>query len=72
LHINDPREATTRYGTAIDGVFTRYLDNVMSHTFVAYFSYHRLIVTLIPAIVPLEASIATVTEITDEATDNID
>jgi endonuclease/exonuclease/phosphatase (EEP) superfamily protein YafD len=73
LHINiDPREATTRYGTAIDGVFTRYLDNVMSRTFVAYFSYHRPIVTLIPAIVPLEALTATVTEITDEATDNID
>jgi hypothetical protein len=73
LHINnDPREATTRYGTAIDGVFTRYLDIVMSCTFVAYFSYHCPIVTLIPAIVPLEASTATVTEITDEATDNID
>jgi endonuclease/exonuclease/phosphatase (EEP) superfamily protein YafD len=73
LHINnDPREATTRYGSALDGVFTRYLDNVMSRTFVAYFSYHRPIVTLIPAIVPLEASTATVTKITDEATDNID
>jgi len=73
LHINnDPREATTRYGTVIDGVFTRYLDNVMSRTFVAYFSYHRPIITLIPAIVPLEASTATVTEITNEATDNID
>lgn len=72
LHINnDSREATTRYGTAIDGVFTKYLDNVMSRTFVAYFSYHRPIVTLIPSIVPLEASIATITVITDEATDNI-
>lgn len=44
----------------------------MSRTFVAYLSYHHPIVTLIPAIVPLEASTATVTEITDEATDNID
>jgi hypothetical protein len=72
LHINnDPREATTRYGTAIDGGFTRYHDNIMSCTFVVNFSYHRPIVTLIPANVLLEASTATVTKITDEAIDNI-
>jgi hypothetical protein len=72
LHFNnDPREAKLRNGTPINGVFTRYLDNVMSRTFVAYFSYHHPIVTLIPLIVPLEASTA-ITEITNEATDNIE
>ncbi|XP_044588703.1 uncharacterized protein LOC123267880 [Cotesia glomerata] len=35
---NNPREPTTRYGTTIDAVFIRYLDNVMSNTFVTYFS----------------------------------
>ncbi|KAF0755148.1 Uncharacterized protein FWK35_00013680 [Aphis craccivora] len=63
LHINnDPREATTRYGTAI----------YMEYSQGTLITYNRPIVTLIPEIVPLEASTATVTEITDEATDNID
>uniref|UniRef100_A0A2S2PFA7 Uncharacterized protein n=1 Tax=Schizaphis graminum TaxID=13262 RepID=A0A2S2PFA7_SCHGA len=72
LHINnDPREATTRHGTAIDGVFTRYLDNVISRTFVAYFSYHCPIVISVPANESLETSTPTVTEITNTAIDNI-
>lgn len=59
---NNPREYTTRYGTTIDAVFIRYLDNVMSNTFVTYFSYHRPIVTVIPS----EAtSNITITEVTD-------
>ena len=41
LHINNnPREPTTKYGTTIDAVFIRYLDNVMSNTFITYFSYY--------------------------------
>ena len=43
---NNPRESTTKHGTTIDAVFIRYLDNVMSNTFVTYFSYHRPIVTI--------------------------
>lgn len=64
LHVNNnPRESTTRYGTTIDAVFIRYLDNVMSNTFVAYFSYHRPIVTLIPS---KTASTVTVTDVTPD------
>lgn len=44
---NNPRDPTTRYGTTIDAVFMRYLDNVMSNNCVTYFSYHRPIVTVI-------------------------
>ena len=60
---NNPREATTRYGTTIDAVFIRYLDNVMSNTFVTYFSYHRPIVTVIPS--SEVTSNITITEVTD-------
>lgn len=60
---NNPRESTTKYGTTIDAVFVRYLDNVSSNTFVTYFSYHRPIITVIP---PEETSNITITELTDE------
>ncbi|XP_044589254.1 uncharacterized protein LOC123268337 [Cotesia glomerata] len=60
---NNPREPTTRYGTTIDAVFIRYLDNVMSNTFVTYFSYHRPIVTVIPS--SEATSNITITEVTD-------
>jgi len=73
LHINrNIKRSNNQIWNCYRWSISRYLDNVMSRTFVAYFSYHRPIATLIPAIVPLEASTATVTEITDEATDNID
>lgn len=62
--INDnPREPTTRYGTTIDAVFIRYLDNVMPNTFVTYFSYHRPIVIVIPS--SEATSNVTITEVTD-------
>lgn len=35
---NDPNKSTARYGTAVDVVFTGYLDNFMSKTFVTYFN----------------------------------
>lgn len=65
---NRPTESTTRYGTTIDAVFSRYLDNMMSTTFVTYFSYHRPIISLIPSNTP---STATITEITENTSNNI-
>ena len=38
---NDRNEPTTRHGTTIDAVFTRYLSNFHSKTYVSYFSYHK-------------------------------
>lgn len=38
---NNPRESTTKYGTTIDAVFVRYLDNVLSNTFVKLSSTNR-------------------------------
>ena len=51
---NDPTVSTTRHGTTIDAVFTRYLDNVNSKTFISYFSYHKPIVTYVPIQSPPE------------------
>ena len=48
LLINNPaREPTTRYGTTIDAVFSKYLENIISRTFVTYFSYNRPILTFV-------------------------
>jgi len=50
LHLrmnNDPQESTTKYRTTIDAVFSRYLENIKSQTYVSYFSYHRPIVSMI-------------------------
>jgi len=44
---NDPRESATKYGTTIDAVFSRYLENIKSQTYISYFSYHRPIVSMI-------------------------
>ena len=44
---NDPQESTTKYGTTIDAVFSRYLENIKSQTYVSYFSYHKPIVSMI-------------------------
>jgi len=60
---NNPRDPTTRYGTTIDAVFMRYLDNVMSNNCVTYFSYHRPIVTVIPS--SEATSNVNITEVTD-------
>ena len=40
---NNPREPTTKYGTTIDAVFIRYLDNVMSNTFIAIIQENLLL-----------------------------
>lgn len=45
---NNPTTSTTRHGTTIDAVFTRYLEEVNSKTFISYFSYHKPIVTFVP------------------------
>lgn len=48
LHIyNNPKESTTRYGTTIDAVFSRYLHKIESQTYVSYFSYQKPIVSAI-------------------------
>jgi len=44
---NNPKTPTTRSGTTIDTIFTRYLHNVQSKTYITYFSYHNPIVSLI-------------------------
>lgn len=45
---NDPNESTTKYGTTIDGVFFRYLENTFhSKIFISYFSYHKPIVSFL-------------------------
>jgi len=36
---------TTRSGTTIDAIFTWYLTNVQSRTYITYFSYHRPIIS---------------------------
>ncbi|GFU16031.1 uncharacterized protein TNCV_1299951 [Trichonephila clavipes] len=44
---NNQIEPTTRHGTVIDAVFSRYLSNFHSKTYVSYFSYHKLIVSVL-------------------------
>lgn len=42
---NNPAVATTRGGTCIDGVFSRYVPNIHTRDYVSYFSYHKPLVT---------------------------
>ena len=42
---NNPNMSTTKYGTTIDAIFTRYLENIETRTYVSYFSYHKALVT---------------------------
>ena len=44
---NDCNDPTTRHGTTIDAVFSRYLSNFNSKIYVSYFSYHRPIVSVL-------------------------
>ena len=47
LHLklnNNLNEPTTRYGTAIDAIFERYVDTLESRSLFIYFSYHAPIV----------------------------
>jgi hypothetical protein len=43
---NDPMTPVTRSETTNDAIFTRYLPNVQSRTYISYFSYHRPIISL--------------------------
>ncbi|KAE9544494.1 hypothetical protein AGLY_000035 [Aphis glycines] len=45
---NNPTIPTTRSGTTIDAIFTRYLNNVQSQNYISYFSYHKPIITVVP------------------------
>jgi len=40
-------QSTTRYGTTLDAVFSRFLDTLESKTFISYYSYHKPIVSSI-------------------------
>ncbi|GFV59173.1 uncharacterized protein TNCV_2339141 [Trichonephila clavipes] len=44
---NNRNEPTTRHGTTIDAVFSRYLPNFHSKTYVSSFSYHKPIVSVL-------------------------
>lgn len=44
---NDPSIGTTRAGTCIDGVFTRYVDNIKTRDYISYFSYHKPLMSAI-------------------------
>lgn len=44
---NDPAQSTTRHGTTIDAVFSRYLENIQSLIYTSYFSYHKPIISMI-------------------------
>ena len=44
---SNPSESTTKYGTTIDAVFSRFLNEIDSQTFVSYFSYHKPIVSIV-------------------------
>lgn len=43
---NDPAIAKASKNTSIDGVFTRYLDNIETKHYISYFSYHRPLITI--------------------------
>ena len=44
---NDPSQSTTKNGTTIDAVFSRFLNKIESQTHVSYFSYHKPIISMI-------------------------
>ena len=44
---NDKNQGTTRYGTTIDAVFSRYLEKFETRIYVSYFSYHKQNVSLL-------------------------
>lgn len=48
LHmINSKDEGTTRYGTTLDAVFARHIQNIHSKLYISYFSYHKPIITTV-------------------------
>lgn len=44
---SDRNIPTTKFGTTIDAVFTRFLENVESRIYISYFSYHKPIITIL-------------------------
>lgn len=44
---NNRSEATTKGGTKIDSIFSRYINNITSNILVSYFNYHKPIITII-------------------------
>lgn len=45
--VSDRAMGTTRYGTTIDAVFSRFVNHVSTNVHVSYFSYHKPLVTVI-------------------------
>lgn len=45
--VSDRTLGTTRYGTTIDAVFSRFVNHVSTNVHVSYFSYHKPLVTVI-------------------------
>jgi hypothetical protein len=39
--------STTKFHTTIDPVFSRFINKIISQTFILYFSYHKQIVSMI-------------------------
>lgn len=54
---NNPKESTTKSGTTLDAIFTRYLENIESRTYISYFSYHKPIISVLPIEPPTDDSI---------------
>jgi hypothetical protein len=42
---NNPNIGTTKSGTCIDGVFSRYIPNINTRDYISYFSYHKPLLT---------------------------
>ncbi len=57
---NNPSKCTTRNGTCVDAVFSRYVDNLHTEEFVSYFSHHRPLI-----------SVTSTSATTDTSTENI-
>ena len=47
---------TTRHGTTIDAVFSRFIDNLSTNIYISHFSYHKPIVTVIKNTVSINDS----------------
>ena len=43
---NDPSQSTTKNGTTIDAVFSRFLNKIESQIHVSYLSYHKPIISM--------------------------
>ena len=52
----DTNIGTTRHGTTIDAVFSRFIDNLSTKIYISHFSYHKPIVTVIKNTVSINDS----------------